>query len=197
MTRLLVLPRWGGRPDSDWYAPLLGAAEASGLFSEVLFVAHPNPDLPVIGECTAAFEAALGDDPLRRADTVVVAHSVGAQVVLRALAAEADPAPLRGVLAVAGWFRVDDIRETSAPWVEPIPRLGTAVAACGRLVNLVSDNEPMIRDWWGNAWAWMEAGAHVKVVPGAGHFMDPDAAAVAQELLAIIQPDDPRPADLN
>ncbi len=198
MTRLIVLPRWGGHPDSDWYPWIRREAEATGLFDEVTPWSLPDPDLPVIADCVQAFLAKLGSDPVQRADTMVVAHSVGAQVVLRALAAELDPYPLRGVVAVAGWFRVDDIRETSAPWAEPIHHLGGAVVACGRLVNLVSDNEPMIRDWWANAWAWMEAGAHVKVVPGRGHFMEADEPAVWDALLAMAQPGDgTRAGDLN
>ncbi len=184
LTRLLILPRWGGRADSDWYASLARGARKTNRFQEVRFVGIPNPDLPIISECTAALRTALGSDQAR-ADTIVVAHSVGAQVVLRTLADD-DAGHLRGVLAVAGWFTVDDLRPTSRPWAQPIPNLAGAVAACGQLVNLVSDNEPMIRDWWANAWEWAEAGAHVKIVAGGGHFMQPEQPEVLEALLKML-----------
>ncbi len=57
--------------------------------------------------------------------------------------------------------------------------------AAGRVVALVSDNDPFTRDWEANADAWEKRlGAEVVVEPGAGHFERAEEPRVL-ELVAV------------
>lgn len=185
--RLLLIPRWGGGPTSDWYPWL--AAELDGLdappFDRVEVAAMPDPDLPTVAAWVARVREVLGEDPevLRR--TVVAGHSVGCQAVLRALADLPDGARVSGVLCVAGWFWVDEPWDTLRPWLETPLDVGRARRAAGdRVVAVLSDDDPFTSDWRANGAAWASRlGAATVVVPGAGHFNGRQYPPIRQSLL--------------
>ena len=117
-----------------------------------------------------AFLEWLGDDPRDRAATVLVGHSVGCQTIARALA-QGGP-PVEGCLLVAPWFWLDEDErdETSELWATPFD-YAAARAAAGKVVALLSTNDPFTSDWEANGRACEERlGAEVVVEPGAEHF---------------------------
>ena len=185
--RLVVVPRWGGGPASDWYPWL--AAELDGLdpppFDTVEVAAMPDPDLPTVAAWVARVREALGEDAEALRRTVVAGHSVGCQAVLRALAELPDAARVSGVLCVAGWFWVDEPWDTLRPWLETPLDLGRARRAAGdRVVAVLSDDDPFTSDWRANAAAWAsKLGAATVVVPGAGHFNGRQYPPIRQSLL--------------
>lgn len=185
--RLVVVPRWGGRPDSDWYPWL--AAELAGsvppAFEQVEVAAMPDPDLPTVPAWVAGVLEALGDDPEALRRTVVAGHSVGCQAVLRALAELPVGARVDGVLCVAGWFWVDEPWDTLRPWLEtPLDLDRTRRAAGERVVSMLSDDDPFTSHWRANAAAWAEKlGAATVLVPGAGHFNGRQYPPIRQTLL--------------
>lgn len=181
--RLLVVPRWAGTPRSDFY-PWLTAALQPGPFADIVVADLPDPQTPRLDTWPPAIAGLLGDDPAALADTFVLGHSVGCQALLHALAALPAGCRVAGMLAVAGWWRVDEPWPTIVPWQEQLPDLARVRAALPSLTVLLSDNDPFTRDHAANADAWKERlGARIELVPGARHFNAAEEPAVLAALL--------------
>lgn len=185
--RLVVVPRWGGGPASDWYPWL--AAELGRIdpppFARVEAATMPDPDLPTVTAWVARVREVLGEDPETLSHTVVAGHSVGCQAALRALAELPDGVRVGGLLCVAGWFWVDEPWETLRPWLEtPLDLDRARRAGGGRVVAVLSDDDPFTSDWRANAAAWeSRLGAVTVVVPDAGHFNGRQYPPIRQSLL--------------
>jgi uncharacterized protein len=185
--RLVVVPRWGGHPASDWYPWL--AAELDAIdprpFDRVETTSMPDPDLPTVAAWVDRVREALGQDPEALSTTTVIGHSVGCQAVLRALAEFDDGVHVAGVLCVAGWFWVDEPWDAVVPWTDtPFDLSRSRAAAHDRIVALISDDDPFTADWQANAAAWRERlAATVEVSPGSRHFNAPQSPIVRRTLL--------------
>ena len=117
---------------------------------------------------------------------VVLAHSVGVQATLHALAALPDGVAIAGLLAVAGWWHVDRPWPTIIPWQSTVPDLARVRAALGSLLVLLSDDDPFTSDHAGNAALWRERlGARVQLVPGGKHFNVPTSPPVLAALRTL------------
>jgi hypothetical protein len=187
MTRaLVVVPRWGGNPASDYYPWLTEQLreQTPPPFEPIQVLGMPRPEQPEISTWVPALAAAA--DALPAEQTVLVGHSVGCQAVLRYLAAQPEGRRFAGVLLVAAWWTVDQPWPSLLPWQEPVPRLERARAAAGRVVVLLSDNDPFTADPGPNGQLWRERlGAEVRLVPGAKHFNGAREPAVLEALSAL------------
>jgi hypothetical protein len=147
----------------------------------------PEPDRPDPATWVPRLARWLGDDPNLLAETVLVGHSVGCQAVVRTLATLRGDRAVAGVLLVAPWFGLDeeDRDETSALWEETAFDERAARRAAGRVVALVSDDDPFTSDWEANARAWEKRlGADVVLEPGGGHFEAAEEPRVLELLLS-------------
>lgn len=172
---MLLVPRWGGTPASDWYPWLTERLDVPVRGVEL----RPEPGSPTLAGMQAALSEAIA--PAELAHTLLVGHSVGCQAVLRFLGTLPEGPSVRGFVAVAGWFTVDEPWDSIRPWVE------TPIAPARVPMHvLLSDNDPFTRDHADNASRWEALGARVTTVPGAKHFNgaeEPEVLeAVAQEL---------------
>ena len=172
--RLLLIPRWGGTPTSDWY-PWARAelnAHPEKPFGRLEVASMPQPDSPTIPAWVGRVRELLGEDLEELGRTVVLGHSVGCQALLRALAELPGGARVAGTMCVAGWFWTDDPWESLLPWIETPLDLERARTASGSpVVAMISDDDPFTGDWRANAAAWRERmGADVVLAPGAKHF---------------------------
>jgi predicted alpha/beta hydrolase family esterase len=184
--RLIVVPRWAGTPESDYYPWLTRKLATGPLFTDVRVLAMPDPGSPVIRAWVDQLLAALGQDPAETARTVLLGHSVGAQTVLRALAELPPGRVVAGALLVAAWFSVDRPWEAIRPWMETPVDLDRARAAAGRIDVLLSDNDPFTADFAENRRAWEErVGANVTVRPGEAHFNRAEEPSVLAALEAL------------
>lgn len=177
--RVVVMPRWSGTPESDWYPWLRGALGGWGGALDVL--ALPDEDAPTITGCLAAIDAAV--DAATVGSTLLVGHSVGCQAMVRWLAQRSGGPRAAGLLAVAGWWAVDAPWPSIVPWIESPVDTEQARAAVERVVVLLSDNDPFTADHEGNGQAWAtRMGAEVQVAPGAKHFNGAAEPAVLDAL---------------
>lgn len=180
---LFIVPRWGGKPESDFYPWLQSElAQPPALFSRVRPLAMPEPETPVPAAWTGAIAEAVGSRPAP--GTVLMAHSVGCQAVLRYLASLPAGEAVEGALLVAAWWSVDKPWETLLPW-QDLARVDLARvrSAVRRLVVLLSDNDQFTAGYQENGRLWQERlGAHVVLVPGARHFNDSPQPAVLEAL---------------
>ncbi|HLL00294.1 MAG TPA: alpha/beta hydrolase [Myxococcaceae bacterium] len=181
---LVIVPRWAGRPDTDFY-PWLEAKlrEAPHGFSSVRTLDMPNPAQPTIEAWVGTLAQALGPAPAP--STVLMGHSVGCQAVLRYLATLPPGHVIDGVLLVAGWWEVDKPWESLRPWLQPPGDLARLRAAARRFVVLISDNDPFTSDHARNRQLWQERlGAEVVLAPGGRHFNNPHEPTVLNLLLS-------------
>lgn len=186
MKRLCVIPRWAGGPEKDYY-PWLRAA-LDGLsprpFAEVLSPEMPNPQTPTIDAWTGHIREIVGTDAKLLEKTVLLGHSVGCQAVIRYLATLPEGVQVAGVLCVAGWFSVDKPWETILPWMNTPVDDAAVRAHVGKIVVLLSDNDPFTADYAANAAAWKNRfGADVVFAPGRKHFNDVEEPAVLETLI--------------
>ena len=181
---LYIVPRWAGRPDTDFYVWLeQQLREAPNGLSPVRTLDMPNPAQPVIDAWVGALGAAVGPAPAP--STVLMGHSVGCQTVIRYLASLPPGQTLEGALLVASWWDVDQPWESLVPWVETPVDLERVRSAARRFVVLLSDNDPFTSDHVRNRRLWEERlGATVLLAPGARHFNNPREPAVLDALLA-------------
>jgi len=180
--RILLVPRWSGTATSDFY-PWLERELASRAPGARLEVAPllPAPDRPEIEAC---LEALAGLDPSR---TLLVGHSVGCQVLARALACLPDDARAPALLCVAGWWTVDRPWDTLRPWIETPFDHARAAARCARIEVLLSDNDPFTSDAEQTRRRFVEAlGAEVQIAPGRKHFNASEEPAVLAAVLRLL-----------
>jgi uncharacterized protein len=172
--RILLVPRWAGTATSDWYPWLTRelASRAPAVRIEVAPL-RPEPAAPEIEACLGALGAL---DPAR---TLLVGHSVGCQVLMRALARDPGGARAPALLLVAGWWTVDQPWDTLRPWIDTPFEHARVVARCERIEVLLSDDDPYTRDAEETRRRFAEGlGAAVQIVPGRRHFNAPEEPAV-------------------
>lgn len=184
--RLVVVPRWAGTPRSDYYPWLAAqlAAAPDSPFESVIVADLPDPGRPRLDTWPPAIAGLLGDDQAVLEDTFVLGHSVGCQALLHALASLPAGARVAGMLAVAGWWRVDEPWPAIRPWQDQLPDLERVRAALPALTVLLSDDDPFIRDYAMNGTLWRERlDAQIELIPGGRHFNGAEEPAVLATLL--------------
>jgi predicted alpha/beta hydrolase family esterase len=184
--RILLVPRWGGTVASDFYPWLVRALEvrAPRLALEAVPLL-PAPDRPEIEPCIEACLGALAGLPLAR--TLLVGHSVGCQVLMRALARLPDGERARALLCVAGWWTVDQPWDTLRPWIEVPFDHARAAARCARAEVLLSDDDPFTRDAAETGRRFVDAlGAKISIMPGRRHFNAQEEPAVLDAVIRLV-----------
>lgn len=181
---LFIVPRWAGRPDTDFYLWLESQVrETRQGITSVRTLDMPNPAQPTIEAWVGALSRTVGPAP--EPSTLLMGHSVGCQTVIRYLATLPPGHAVDGVLLVAGWWDVDQPWGSIVPWIETPVDLARVRAAARRFVVLQSDNDPFTADHARNRRLWEERlGAEVITAPGARHFNNPREPAVLETLLS-------------
>ncbi|MBI4021397.1 MAG: serine hydrolase family protein [Candidatus Aenigmarchaeota archaeon] len=177
--RLIIVHRWDGSPEADWYPWLRREAERRGLSVQV--PALPEPDYPRIEPWVRTLRSLRPDQ-----DTILVGHSLGCQTILRAL-----DRPVRGAVFVAGFFALHDLEgpeseEIAAPWVAPFP-LARAKASLPKLTVLLSDNDPWVDPEENGRLFRDRLGAEVIVLGSRGHFTGEDHVLKLPEALRAVE----------
>jgi uncharacterized protein len=187
--RLIIVPRWSGDGESDFYPWLRDAlASRSALRLTEIVTAEllPVKGAPTIEACVSHLEPWLLSSP---EETFVLAHSVGCQAALRALARHHAHGgqPIAGALLVAGWFSVDEPWPTILPWMETPADWGAAGKAARRIHVLLSDDDPFTADHVESRRLFeTRVAATVTCVPGAKHFNAPEQPAVLEALIRLV-----------
>lgn len=168
--RALLVPRWGGGPDDDWYGWLADELDPDPSV-EALDVVElaPRANAPEPEACVAGLAEATGAAIADR--LVLIGHSVGCQALLRFLAAAAPEGPELDLVCIAGWWGVDQPWEEIEPWLRDDYDVERARAAVGSTTVLLSDNDPFTANHRATANLWRERmGAEIALCPRAGHF---------------------------
>lgn len=182
--RVLVVPRWGGTPQDEWYPWL--SQELPG----VTVLDLPNPEAPDLAAWTDGIVAAIGEDPYALARMMVIAHSAGCRAVLGALAKLPPGRSVNKVLCVAGWWTLDQPWPEIQPWIDAPVDPNAVKDGLQSIRVLLSTNDPYTADHHSNAARWREQlDAEVVMVPEAQHFngvQQPIVFEQARELYAAL-----------
>jgi predicted alpha/beta hydrolase family esterase len=182
--RILLVPRFRGRASSDFYPWLGQRLGALGWRGELEVVSLRTPDQPEVTATVAAVRGRLG--AARAGRTVLVGHSVGAQAVLRALAAPGGPA-VAGFVLVGAWWTLDHPDAALRPWIDEPFDWTRAAAAAARRIVLLSTDDPHTADVARARRLFdQRLGAEVEVHDGARHFERPEEPAVLAALGGLL-----------
>src|SRR5262249_44391934 len=154
--RAVLVPRFGGDAHSDWYPRAVPQLADLGIRTTTVSLL-PEPTAPGVDETVATIAKAVGDDPQEIAQTILIGHSVGNRALLAYLSRHGAHRNFAGLVAVAGWFTVDDVVSypALAPWLNMDLDFPAIVAAAGSITALISDNDPFTADWRANAADWL------------------------------------------
>jgi uncharacterized protein len=176
----VLVPRFGGDATADWYSTALRQLADLGIETKVVPLL-PKPTAPGIDETVAAIAETVGDDPDEIAQTILIGHSVGSRALLAYLSRQGAHRTFAGLVSVAGWSTVDDLKSypVLAPWVNMDLDFASIAAAAGPITVHLSDNDPFTADWRTNAADWLgKLGATVHIAHGAGHYMTSSPGSV-------------------
>jgi predicted alpha/beta hydrolase family esterase len=183
--RILLVPRWSGTGDSDFYPWLRReiADRHPGVTFEIAEL--QPPDAPDLERTVAGVAAAL--DASERSSTLLVGHSVGAQAAMRALARSSGRDTLHAFLGVAAWWTVDQPWPSILPWLETPFDAGAVRELARHRRVLVSTDDPFTADHVETRRAFeARIGATADVIEGARHFnasSEPAVLRAIEELL--------------
>ncbi|MBL0177117.1 MAG: alpha/beta hydrolase [Ignavibacteria bacterium] len=181
---ILLIGRWSGHPASDWYPWI--SRHVARLGATIDIPALPHPEEPKVGPWTVAVLDAFASLPADT-PTLLIGHSVGNHAILRALATVKQPPKLLGAIFVAGWWTVDQVWPSLAPWTRHDEDLARARALLPSLTVLIADNDRLTSDYQSNALEWKRRmDCTVQIVKGAGHFNGPEQPAVLAALESVI-----------
>lgn len=185
MARIVIVHRWQGKPEADWYPWLQKQLESKG--HQVLVPAMPDPEHPNIYSWLAQLAKSVG-----RVDekTFFVGHSIGCQTVLRYLAHSPNQGVAGGVVLVAPWEKLkpesyEDPEDyaVARPWLEmPIP-WELARTHAKHFFCLFSDHDPYVALDEEKTFK-QKLGAETLVEKGKGHYTQYDGV---KELLIVLE----------
>lgn len=187
LDRLLLVPRWSGNADSDFYPWLRQRLAALDFRGELADAPLRPPEAPDLAATVAAVRERLGSAD-QAARTVVIGHSVGAQAAMRALAEIGESGAVGAMLLVAGWWAVDAPWPSIVPWIEtPFPWERVRTSTRRRLV-LLSDDDPFTADAARTRSLFEERiDADVRIHHGARHFNGPREPAVLEAVRELLK----------
>lgn len=179
-----MVPRRGGRGDSDFYPWLARRLREQGWRGEVETAPLLPPDAPDLASTVSAVRGRLGGAG-RAARTVLVGHSVGAQAVMRALAV---PGPaVAGLVLVAAWWTLDRPDPVLARWIEAPFDWQRARERAARRVVLLSTDDPYTADAARTRRLFEERlAAEVRIHDRAGHFNRDEEPAVLHAVRELV-----------
>ena len=190
--RLIVIPRYGVGKDSDWYEWLEGKLRARKKFPLGEFVfceLRPEPTKPTVAASVKHLKKILGDDPDALANTGLIGHSLGAQVALRAIAElEEEDAKVAGVLAVAGWLKLDLSPGALKEFLDVEFDQKKAREHTKKLVNVISSNDPNQIDVVSITKQWKDGklqADEIEISPRPGHVSEKEEPEVLEAAIKM------------
>lgn len=141
MKRIIIVHRWGGSPDDDWYPWLKRELEAKGY--EVNALKMPDTEQPQID----SWVSYLKDNSIIEEDTILVGHSIGCQTILRVLESKGNK--VKAVILVAPWLEItgletEEEKEIAQEWTERKINFSKVKERTNKIICIFSDNDPYV-----------------------------------------------------
>lgn len=168
--RVFLVHGWGGSPENSWFVWLTKELQKGGF--EVYAPKFPDSENPQIDEWVSTLEDAVGKSDK---DTYFIGHSIGCQTIMRYL--EKVNVKVGGALFIAGWFYLGNLEESEMPIAEPWTSTSIDLQKVrkniGKVVVMISANDPFGFASENAKIFKKELGAEVIIKENAGHFDEP------------------------
>jgi hypothetical protein len=185
MKKVIIVHRWEGSAEADWYPWLKNELEKKGYKVNVLEM--PNPETPVIEEWVGYLKDSIGEVD---ENTVLIGHSVGCQTILRFLEQANDEVKVGKVLLVAPWLNLVNLsgpeeEEIAKPWLETPIDFQKVKDKSDKFIAWFSDNDPWVPASDAKLFE-SKLGANVFIEKSEGHFTEEDSVVELPELLEVL-----------
>jgi len=182
MKKVIIVHRWDGTPESDWYPWLKRELESKGF--EVIVPEMPETSEPSIENWVDHLRIVVGSVD---EETYFVGHSIGCQTIMRYLSSLSD-VKIGGIVFVAGWFNLDNLEgeevvAIAKPWIETPIDFAKVRNKTNKITVFLSDNEPygFVDE---NASIFEDKlDAKVIIESEKGHFIEDDGITEVPEVL--------------
>lgn len=137
--RIIIIHRWEGSPEGDWYPWITSQFEAKGY--EVIVPMMPDPDHPLIEDWIPMLADVIDEPDMH---THLIGHSVGAQTIMRYL--ETGNEKIGKVVFVAPWFNLTNLEDEETekiakPWLTTPIDYETVKQNTSGITAIFSDND--------------------------------------------------------
>ena len=178
---IIIIHRWGGSPQDDWYPWLKQQLEKQG--HEVIIPEMPDTNYPKINEWVHVLENLEIDN-----NTILIGHSIGCLTILHYL--EKANTKVKACFFVAGWFNLkpledEESEEIAKPWVETPMDFDKIRKNCTKFLALFSDNDPYVPVEEAKLFE-QRLGAKTIVEHSKGHYNEAEEPTVLNALLSLI-----------
>ena len=185
MKRVILVHRWDGSPDADWYPWLKQELEKRNVKVEI--PAMPHPERPEIASWVSFLKQSVKQPDH---ETYFIGHSVGCQTILRYLQTFPSSIRIGGCIFVAGWFTLaqletEEERTTAGPWLTETFDFNAMKKRKLPFVALFSDDDPFV-PIENRIIFEKKLGARVITEPQQGHYNNAAAPRVLHEILALL-----------
>ena len=194
---VVIVHRWDGKSQSDWYPWLRAELKKRG--TETVIPTMPNTEEPDIDGWVTKLQR---DVPEPTNDTYLVGHSIGNQAIMRYL--EQLPARTRvgGLVFVAGWFYLsnledEDVEATARPWMETPIDTKAVKEKAKNIKVFISSNDPYGMQQDNKKRFERELAATVVIEKDKGHFTADDGVTEIPEVLEAIESMQKNPSMLS
>jgi hypothetical protein len=185
MKRAIIVHGWGGTPLGNWFPWLRKELESRNLFVEVPEM--PNTEAPEMEHWVGHLAKFVDEED----ENIMIGHSMGVQAVLRYLEKKPEKVKVKGAVLVAGFVASlsDEItrnpqdEQIAKPWLETPINLSKVSANAGKIISIVSDNDPYIPE---DNWAEFEKLGEVIIQHGNGHIQNPEEKDVLRAVEKIL-----------
>lgn len=185
--KIILVHRWDGTPDSDWYPWLKKELEKKG--HHVIVPAMPNTSEPEITAWVGHLQKIVGKPDEQ---TYFFGHSIGCQTIMRYLATLPKGTKIGEVVFVAGWLKLRNLEDETAeqiaqPWLKTPIDFSAIQEKAKSITVFLSDNDQYVPLQENKNLFEQKLNAKVVIVRNKGHFTAEDGITTLPEILQIVE----------
>lgn len=185
--RVILVHRWDGNPESDWYPWLKKELGKRSLKLEIPEM--PETSVPKIDSWVSHLEKTVGKS---REEIIFIGHSVGCQAILRFLEKTREKLKIKSIIFVAGFFALqnledDGAKEIAMPWLTTPIDFSKVKAKVSDISVFLSTNDPFVSLKENSGLFRKNLGAKILIQKNMGHFTSDDNVAEFPEILKLIK----------
>ena len=172
--KAIIVHRWDGTPQSDWYPWLKKELEKTKW--KVIIPRMPNTSEPEIKAWVNHLQKIAENS---KEEILFVGHSIGCQTILRYLAVASSKLKVRGIVLVAPWLTLQNLEDKEAkaiaePWIKTPIDFGKVKEKTKNIIVILSDNDQYVDYKKHKRLFAQKLNARIIVEKGKGHFTAED-----------------------